>query len=183
LAGFLGLFRRAPHERAGFELYTTAVRAAREPYLYENCGVPNTLDGRFDLICLHNFLVIHRLTREPEPGPALAQAVFDAMFTDMDVNLREMGVGDLSVSKKVKAMWNAFHGRSLVYAAALRENDAMALEIALVRNVWRGTPPPNGGGAMLARLTQAQLTLLLTQPLSEFLAGRVRFLPAAEAVR
>ena len=67
------------------------------PWLYQALGVPDTLDGRFDLIALHAFLLIHRLQDAPEPGPALAQAVFDAMFRDMDQNLREIGVGDLSV--------------------------------------------------------------------------------------
>ena len=77
-----------------------AVTAARDPDLYGVLGVPDTLDGRFDLIGLHAFLLIRRLRALPPPGPALAQAVFDAMFSDMDINLREMGVGDLSVGKQ-----------------------------------------------------------------------------------
>ena len=99
---------RRRHERAGFALYTSAVAAARSPFFY----TADTLDGRFDLVGLHVFLLIDRLRRDPPPGPELAQAVFDAMFADMDVNLREMGVGDLSVGKKVRAMWEAFHGRA-----------------------------------------------------------------------
>jgi cytochrome b pre-mRNA-processing protein 3 len=117
VAGMLGLkgLRRANrHERAGFALYGVAVAAARERYLYEALGVPDTLDGRFDLISLYAFLLIHRLRGLPDPGAALAQAVFDAMFSDMDMNLRELGVGDLSVGKRVRAMWEAFHGRANV---------------------------------------------------------------------
>ena len=73
-----------------------------------------------DSISSHLFtaLVIERLRMAPDPGPALAQAVFDAMFSDMDVTLREMGVGDLAVGKKVRAMWEAFHGRALPYRPA-----------------------------------------------------------------
>ena len=114
--GLLSLIRRGRYERVGFELYGAAVAAARDPFLYTALRVPDTLDGRFDMIGLHTFLLIQRLKREPAPGPALAQAVFDAMFSDMDINLREMGVGDLSVGRKVRVMWEAFHGRAAAYA-------------------------------------------------------------------
>src|SRR5437763_864270 len=83
--GLLSLIRRGRHERVGFELYGIAVKAARDPFLYTALQVPDTLDGRFDMISLYTFLLIQRLKREPLPGPALAQSVFDAMFSDMDV--------------------------------------------------------------------------------------------------
>jgi cytochrome b pre-mRNA-processing protein 3 len=183
LAGFFPGRGRRRHERIGFELYAAAVAAAREPALYLEVGVPDTLDGRFDVIGLHVFLLIHRLTGAPEPGPALAQAVFDAMFGDMDVNLREMGVGDLSVGKKVKAMWEAFHGRAAAYAAALDADDPAVLEAALRRNVWRRVPAPDHGPAMLARLARAQSAYLAGQQLAALAAGRARFLTPAEAIR
>ncbi len=183
MAGFLGLGGRGRHERAGFQLYTGAVGAARDPFLYIDLGVPDTLDGRFDMVGLYAFLVIQRLKREPAPGPALAQAVFDAMFSDMDINLREMGVGDLSVGKRVKAMWEAFHGRANAYATALGEDDRTGLEAALARNIWRGATPPDGSAAALGRLTVAQQACLDGQDLAALSTGRVRFLTAAEAVR
>ena len=141
-----GLLRRNRHERAGFLLYGTAVVAAREPYLYRSLGVPDTLDGRFDLIGVHAFLVIRRLGQGPAPGPDLAQAVFDAMFADMDINLRELGVGDFGVGKRVRAMWEAFHGRAKVYETALAANDLAELAAALERNVWRGAPAAGAPG-------------------------------------
>lgn len=183
MAGFFGLSRRNRHERTGFQLYSLAVAAARDPFLYLTGGVPDTLDGRFDLIGLHSFLLIHRLTREPEPGPAIAQAVFDAMFSDMDINLREMGVGDLSVGKRVKAMWEAFHGRSAVYTAALDQQDEAALTAALARNLWRGATPPAGADAMMCRMVLAQTKALADQALSALARGEARFLPAEEACR
>ena len=186
VAGLLGLKRvrgARCHERSGFALYCAAVAAAREPYLYATLGVPDTLDGRFDLVSLHAFLVIQRLRGLPEPGPALAQAVFDAMFSDMDMNLRELGVGDLSVGKRVRAMWEAFHGRAAVYAEALQTADRAALAAALARNVWRGSPPPDGAPEALARLSLAQAAWLGGQPPAALAAGEARFLPAAEAAR
>ncbi|MCW3473951.1 ubiquinol-cytochrome C chaperone family protein [Limobrevibacterium gyesilva] len=179
--GFLGFLRRSRHERTGYELYGAAVAAARDPYFYTGLGVPDTLDGRFDLVGLHAFLVIRRLQGLPEPGPALAQALFDAMFNDMDVNLREMGVGDLAVGKKVRAMWEAFHGRAAAYQAAMKAGDSGALAAALERNVWRGTPA-GAAAAELARIALAQDTHLARQDLATLARGAVAFLPAARAV-
>lgn len=177
MAGFLR--RRDKQERAAFRLYGAAVAAARDPYLYTTLGIPDTLDGRFDAIVLHVYLLIRRLQADPDPAAALAQAVFDAMFLDMDLNLREMGVGDLSVGKRNRAMWEAFHGRSAAYAAAWQ--DATALEAALTRNVWRGAAPPAGSAAALARLAGAQATGLAGQGLDALLRGDVTFLTAEEA--
>ena len=175
--------RRSRFERAGFRLYGAAVAAARQPYFYAVLGVPDTLDGQFDLLALFAFLLIERLRPQPEPGPALAQAVFDAMFSDMDVNLREMGVGDLSVGKKVKAMWDGFHGRSIAYATALATGNEAVLEAAIARNVWRGASPPPGSAATLARLVAAGRADLDRQPLAALAEGRVSFPPPAETVR
>lgn len=180
--GFWPGWRRNRHERVGFLLYGAAVTAARQPWFYNVLGVPDTLDGRFDLLSLFAFLLIERLRPEPEPGPALAQAVFDAMFSDMDVNLREMGVGDLSVGKKVKAMWNAFHGRAIAYAAALASGDEAALEAAIARNVWRGAGPPPGSAAALARLVATARADLDRQPFGSLAEGRVSFPPPLETV-
>ena len=177
-----GLFRRRPHERAGFALYTAAVQAARDPELFGAHGVPDTLEGRFDLVALHTALLVRRLHRAPDPrGPALAQAVFDAMFADMDMNLREMGVGDMSIGKRVKVMWEAFHGRAIAYEKALEAGDAAALAAALARNVWAGTPP-DGAAERLAGHAMALDATLAAQPLEAFLAGRADFTPDAAGV-
>ncbi|MGH7118744.1 MAG: ubiquinol-cytochrome C chaperone family protein [Acetobacteraceae bacterium] len=168
-------FGRRRHQRIGFALYGAVVAAARSPAFYRDLGVPDTLDGRFDLVGLYASLLILRLETDPPLGHALAQAVFDAMFSDMDVNLREMGVGDLSVGKRVKAMWTAFHGRAQAYAAALAEPDPSRLEAALARNVWRGKAEAKDAAA-LARLVESEQRHLAEQPLAELTQGSVRFL-------
>jgi cytochrome b pre-mRNA-processing protein 3 len=177
-------WRRGRIERAGFALYNRAVAAGRETFFYETLGVPDTLDGRFDLVGLHVALLIRRLRHDVAPGPALAQAVFDAMFSDMDVNLRELGVGDLSVGKRVRAMWEAFHGRARAYETALDAADPAALSAALVRNVWRGreTIVIAEAARHLAALTRAEDTHLARQGLAALAAGEVNFRgPAALA--
>jgi cytochrome b pre-mRNA-processing protein 3 len=179
LAGFF--HRRHKHERAAFQLYGAAVAAARDPYLYATLHLADTLDGRFDAIALYVWLLIRRLNADPDSGPPLAQAVFDAMFLDMDTNLREMGVGDLSVGRRNRAMWEAFHGRASAYEAAW--NDPGALRAAVVRNIWRGAEPPAGAAEALLRLAQAQATYLAGQGSQDLHHGDVRFLPAKEAAQ
>jgi cytochrome b pre-mRNA-processing protein 3 len=176
LFGFnlFGLLGRGRTERSGYELYGEAVRAARTPFFYADLGVPDTLDGRFDLVGLHAFLLIRRLSAEPR-GLAVSQAVFDAMFSDMDVNLREMGVGDLSVGKKVRAMWEAFHGRAHAYAEAMKIGPE-ALAEALERNIWPGEQQAQAAGN-LARLVYAQDSHLQRQDLSALIDGRSRTTP------
>lgn len=178
MAGFFS--RRGKYERAAFRLYGSAVAAARDPYLYVTLGVPDTLDGRFDAICLHVYVLIRRLTEVEPDGPAMAQSVFDAMFHDMDINLREMGVGDMSVGKRNRKMWEAFHGRSAAYAGVW--DDAAALADAIGRNVWRGVEPPAGAAAALGRAAWAQFGCLREQGAEGLMAGTARFLPAGEAV-
>ena len=179
LPGLKRLRTADQHERAGFALYTTAVAAARDPWFYHALGVPDTLDGRFDLVALHAFLVIRRLQDAPEPGPGLAQAVFDAMFNDMDNNLREIGVSDLSVGKRVRAMWEALHGRAAAYSAAIQAANRTGLAMALARNVWRGVAPP-GASDLLAGVVLAQTAHLAQQPLAALAGGQAGFLPPAE---
>ncbi len=178
--GFLGLFGRKRLERAGFELYTQAVRAARDPHFYADLGVPDTMDGRFDMVGLYVFLLIHRLHAASKPGAELAQAVFDAMFLDMDTTLRELGVSDMAVGKRVKAMWEALHGRSAAYAAALDAGDREAMATAVARNVWRGAAPEANAYA-LADITLRQHRRLGEQPLESLLAGQAGFVPMLTA--
>jgi cytochrome b pre-mRNA-processing protein 3 len=176
IMGLLGLFRRRPHERTGFELYAAAVGAARTPHFYAELGVPDTTAGRFELVSLHVGLLIRRLRAATDKtADALGQAVFDAMFADMDVNLREMGIGDLSVGKRVKMLWEGFHGRATSYAEALDQGDTAALAAALERNIWVKEPAPAGAALELARHAERVSAVLAGQELPALLRGEVRF--------
>lgn len=111
--------------------YIALVAAARNPFFYTDLKVPDTLDGRFDLIVLHLFLLQHRLRTE---SPDFAQFLSEAFFRDMDRSLRELGVADTGVSKRIQKMGKAYHGRLQAYAAALGEQEAM--RAALARNLY-----------------------------------------------
>jgi cytochrome b pre-mRNA-processing protein 3 len=130
-------------------LYGGIVAQARLPVFYAGFGVPDTVDGRFDLVVLHLVLVLGRL-RLAAAGQApsdrlardLGQGLFDTFCRDMDNNLREMGVGDLSVPKQMKRLGEAFYGRQQAYDAALANDDAAALTAAIARNVYSGETGP-----------------------------------------
>lgn len=115
-------------------LYEAAVAQARQPVFYEDCEVPDSVDGRFEMIALHCFILMYRL--QEAGAPKLSQALFDVFFVRMDRSLREMGVGDLAVPKHMKRMMNGFNGRADNYASALLAGDKSQLKEALVRNVY-----------------------------------------------
>lgn len=138
--------RKALRRKQAAGLYQAALAQSRNPAFYDALGVADTMDGRFDLLCLHVFLLIDRLDRFSTEGRKLGQALFDAMFKRMDLDLREMGIGDLGVPKHMQKMMKAFNGRRHVYYTALQNGNTPALELAIARNVFRieGEAVPSG---------------------------------------
>src|SRR5437016_1391603 len=139
-AGEKCLFRRKnPQADFAAAVYARTAEQARAPELFEACGIPDTLDGRFDSLALHAALMIDRLRREPD-GEVLAQEFFDAMFRHLDLTLRELGVQDLGVGRRIKVMAEGLHGRALAYRVALAGGSTPLSEV-LRRNAYGGRPP------------------------------------------
>jgi cytochrome b pre-mRNA-processing protein 3 len=130
-----------PEDEFVAAVYARTADRARAPFLFEKCGIPDTLDGRFDALALQAALAIERLRREPD-GQVLAQAFFDAMFRHLDLTLREIGVQDLGVGRRIKIMAEGFHGRALALREALA-GSAADLEEVLRRNAYGGRPGPD----------------------------------------
>lgn len=173
------LFKRSPIKDQAHTLYVAAVRQARQEPFYASCSVPDTLDGRFDLIVLHVFLLLRGLKPGGEAGQRLGQAVLEVMFDDMDQNLREMGVGDLSVGKKVKAMARAFYGRAKAYGDALEPGAGDdALRAALDRNIYGREAPAPAQLDSLARYVRAAADLVDSTGYEAVANGRLVY-PAA----
>lgn len=166
------LFRRNRRPDTISALYGMIVAQARHPVFYAEYGVADTVNGRFDLLLLHTALTVDRLMRE-EQGKAAGQALFDLFCADMDDNLREMGVGDLSVPKHMKRVGEAFYGRSQAYQKALAEEDDAALIEALTRNVYGGEP--RDAVRPLAVYIRNAAGELERQPVATLAAGRVSF--------
>src|SRR5581483_7359685 len=129
------LFRRTPGEATIARLYGMIVAQARAQAFYRDYGVPDTVNGRFEMVVLHTCLLLRRLDGEPQARP-LGQAVFDRFCLDMDDHLREFGVGDLAVPRKMQKIGEAFFGRQKAYGAALDSSHDEGLVAALARNVF-----------------------------------------------
>ncbi len=171
--------RRAQAAATGL-LYAEVVKEARNPRFFGALGVPDTPEGRFEMIALHAGLLLRRLRAEGPAGTALGQALFDLMFADLDAALRELGVGDLSVGRQVKRLAGQFYARLAGLDRALggaAPPDALPATLA---PVWQGGPPPAPDQA--AALTAHLLALerqLATQPAAALLAGTVHLAPPA----
>jgi cytochrome b pre-mRNA-processing protein 3 len=140
-------------------IYGMIVTQAREPLFYRNLGVPDTVNGRFDLLVLHLWMVLRRL-KSIEGGTETCQVLFDRFCDDMDANLREMGVGDLTVPKRMQAFGEAFYGRSAAYDLALA-GGAEQLALALDKNILNGAHLENARRlALYAEAVIAELAAL-----------------------
>lgn len=165
-----GLFRRSANETLIDRIYAAVVVSSRQPGLYVELGIPDTFEGRFESLTLHAVLVLRRLKELEAPGPDMAQHLVDTVFKHFDRTLREMGVGDTTVPKRMKSMAEAFLGRSTAYDEAMRAGpDALAR--ALARNVYVG----RRDGTDLARYVMASVAALAAQPLQTYMDGTLRF--------
>ncbi|WP_420404923.1 ubiquinol-cytochrome C chaperone family protein [Nisaea sp.] len=172
------LFKRNTSTDAAAKAYQEIVRQSRIPDFYTGFGVPDTLDGRFDLLVLHTALVLIRLKGEAGESEAFSQALFDTLFTDMDQSLREIGVSDISIGKKVKEMGHAFYGRLDAYEAALSapngdRNDLLGE--ALLRNLYRGDSAAQAHSGAMAGYVIAQAAHLDARPVETITAGELGF--------
>ena len=152
-------------------IYGMIVTQAREPLFYRDLAVSDTVNGRFDLLILHLWMVLRRL-RPMEGGVELAQALFDRFCEDMDANLREMGVGDLAVPKRMQAFGEAFYGRAAAYDVALGEGREQ-LSQALRKNVFNGAQAENA--LRLAAYVEAAVAGLSARDDAAVLAGAWTF--------
>jgi cytochrome b pre-mRNA-processing protein 3 len=160
------LFAVRPARPAGVNidaLYGAIVAQARSPSFYLRYEVPDTVEGRLDMIVLHLVLLLRRLARDSGPKSDLSQRVFDRFCSDIDDNFREMGVGDLTVPKKMLAVGASFYGRARAYDEALdRDGDVRAaLTAALARNVF-GAPAGSGAERLAAYVLAAGDALAAT---------------------
>jgi cytochrome b pre-mRNA-processing protein 3 len=185
----LGAFQRGDPNRNIHGLYGVIVAQARSPAFYTHYGVSDSVEGRFELIVLHLVLVLRRLgakgaaasERGPSlgPGSAVGQRLFDVFCRDLDDNLREMGVGDLAVPRRMRAFGEAFYGRQGAYGTALDAEDHGALEKALARNIL-GDVDAGSRAVALARYVDATVGQLTAEPKEAVVAGKGVF-PSPES--
>lgn len=169
----LPFFRKVTLTEPVYAVYSAIVAQSRREKFYADWGVPDTLTGRFDMISLHAALVFRRLRTDEKATKAFAQSVFDCFFKDMDRSLREMGVGDLSVGKRIEKMGSLFYGMLAKLAAAFDSGERAEIEGVLSRNFHGGEPH-----AELARFADYVLLcddILASQSIEDIMAGTVTF--------
>lgn len=176
-------FGRKKEEQVARSLYEQIIARAREPLFYESLGVPDSVDGRFEMIALHLFLVLRRLKQAQPPLELIEQGLFDLFMLDMDQSLREMGAGDLGVGKKVKRMATAVYGRIKAYneglASAVPGSDGGdgLLEQALHRNLYGTVSAPMKEAKLVTNYVRSQAQYLEAQEDSEIAGGKIAFGP------
>ncbi len=163
-------FGKKRHREAAHRIYLDAVTAARSPMFYQELSVPDTFDGRFDMVVLQVSLYIRRLEELGDEGRELARELVGFFVDDMDRNLREQGVGDLGVGKRVKQMAQALYGRLKAYSEALASKDRRgSLKAALARNVYAGAAPSVAVLEALADYVEGRAQGISTLTLERFL--------------
>ncbi|MBL1234750.1 MAG: ubiquinol-cytochrome C chaperone [Rhodobiaceae bacterium] len=175
---------KRPDTETAFAVYGSVVAQAREPAFYLDVPVPDTVDGRFEMIILHVFLLIDRLRGQGDKAAELCQQLFDTLFDDMDRSLREMGVGDLSVGKKINTMAEAFYGRAGAYQDALDKEDREELIGALTRNIFPEVSAEDVSRAGIEKLADylaANRLELARQAVDDIIVGKITFVPLAPA--
>jgi cytochrome b pre-mRNA-processing protein 3 len=156
------LRERRERHRLADALCARILLQAREPAFYAAYGVNDTFDGRFDLLVLHAWLVLEALKNSD--ARELMQKLVDTLFTRLDEALREQGAGDMSISRRMKAMAGAFYGRLSAYGEA---GDESSLAAALLRNVYRGETAHIDQAALLAKYAWAARARLAQSRLAE----------------
>ena len=163
------LFRPRPTERIGLSLYSKAVDQARDPAFYTSMGVKDEIDARFELYTLHVLLLILRLRDDGERGAEIAQDLFDVYVSALDNALRELGVHDVTMAKKMRKLGEALYGRMTAYEAPIRAVDPAALSEALARNVHESDE--GGSARALAEYALAARRALASQSVDQVLVA------------
>ncbi|MDO9587108.1 MAG: ubiquinol-cytochrome C chaperone family protein [Brevundimonas sp.] len=152
------LFRPRVRGRLGEALYERAVRQARDPAFYTTLAVADRIDARFELYTLHVLLLVMRLRDEGDRGAEAGQDLFNTYVSALDHALRELGVGDVSVGKKMRKLGEALYGRMTTWESPLRDGDAAGLAAGLARNVYESEDVATGAAlAAYALSSRARL--------------------------
>lgn len=182
-----GLFsRKKNNQKIVSAIFDRLTAASRHPSLYETMGAPDTVMGRFEMIAAHMVIFFRRTGKGSPAVRDLAQEIVDAFFEDIDHSIREIGIGDMGVPKRMKKLARMFYGRYESYAKAIDDNDGKALEAALSRNIY---PPQRDGSinpqtrdvSALADYFLARASDLQSTSDEDILAGRVMIVPPQPA--
>jgi len=172
---FTKLFRRTdPMDDIAAQLYGAVVEKARDPVFYARLAVPDTVNGRFDMVVIHAMLVLRRMRGGGEQADITGKALLELLFRDMDQSLREMGVGDMGIGKHIKRMAKALFGRAEAYEKGL--DDVPGSLVGMLReNIYRHTPSGGDHIFLMEDYMRRAAAHLATQDVAAIMAGKVNF--------
>ena len=130
-------FKKKKYETVSNDIYQKIVNFSRNKIFYTKYSVPDTIDGRFDMLVLITIIVVHRLSKIKNEGIELSQKIFDIVFKDLDYSLRELGAGDVSVANNMKKLISSYMGRQKIYVKAFKNEDEKFLALAFKNNIFR----------------------------------------------
>ena len=136
-------FKKKKYETISHDIYQKIVIFSRNKIFYTNYNVPDTIDGRFDMLTLITVIVVYRLSKIKDEGIELSQKIFDIVFKDLDFSLRELGAGDVSVANNMKKLISSYMGRQKIYVKAFKNEDEKLLTLAFKNNIFRNKDPKN----------------------------------------
>ena len=130
-------FKKKKYETVPNDIYQKIVKFSRNKIFYTKYKVPDTIDGRFDMLILITIIVVFRLSKIKDEGIILSQNIFDIVFKDLDFSLRELGAGDVTVANNMKKLISSYMGRQKIYLKAFKNDDEKFLANAFKNNIFR----------------------------------------------
>ena len=174
---FSRLIRKNAGKEPACRLFAVIVSQSRQPSFYQQLGVPDTLDGRFELLVLHTFLIVRQL-RRGNFKHQLGRDIMTLLFDDFDLSLRETGVGDMGIGRRIKTMADGFYGRSEAYEVGLADGGTKLAD-AIARNIFRGDYS-TASLTSLEAYVRREARALEQASEADLLAGKVVYGPAPE---
>lgn len=174
MISFNNPFKVRREANAAHDLYATTIKAARDPWLFNDCDVPDTPEGRFEALTLMAFIVLNRL-KDMDGAEGVAQAYFDIMFEDIDSNLREMGVGESSLAKRMKKLASSFYGRVKTYDGAILSDDPTQWPLTIKRYLYNEVSVSEQTISAVARYSKEIIENIAQQDPDALIAGTITF--------
>ncbi|MBT5187724.1 MAG: hypothetical protein HOH19_12460 [Kordiimonadaceae bacterium] len=178
------MWKKKRLNNAAHRLFCDVIEQSRFTTFYQNFDVEDTLDGRFDIMAIHMSIILYKLDqhKEFEDAKVVKRIIQEIMFDNLDLSLREIGVGDLGVGKKIKVMAEAFYGRMKVYQALFENKSYDKMAETLKRNLYRGAEIENKILSGMTKYVYYQCDKIINQPIEQILKGNITFLsPDGEA--
>ena len=156
-------------------LYQKIVNVSRNKVFYTKLNIPDTLDGRYDLLALFSIILTFALSRSGSKGIELSQILFDKIFLDLDLSLRELGAGDAGVNIKIKDMIRSYMGRQKAYCACFEKDNYIKLEKSIIRNIFRNVDQYGNEPKLLVKYCKKCIEKFKDKQIEYFTSNKFNF--------